>query len=117
MLLPRTKVPQLNYVIVVIPFIPLAVFEEVVALDPLSLYPNPGDVGGTEWKRTTEIASDIFERCPGREWIRNVTQYANTWKCKSPYPIFASPNTHHSTDRWNAITPHDLAEAPWEHSK
>jgi hypothetical protein len=66
---------------VVLPFIPLPVFEETVALDPLSLYPNTAGVGGTEWKRATEIASDIFERCPGHEWIRNVTKYTNTWKC------------------------------------
>jgi len=82
---------------VVLPFIPLTTFEEMSSFDPLSTYPNPGDVGGTEWYRTTQIASDIFERCPGREWIRNVTKYANTWKY-----------------RWNAITPLDLAQAPWE---
>lgn len=65
----------------VLPFIPLPVLEEIAALDPLSLYPNTAGVGGTEWKRTTEIASDILERCPGREWIRNVTKYSNAWKC------------------------------------
>jgi hypothetical protein len=74
---------QLNDLIGILPFIPLTVFKEITALDPFSTYPNPGGVGGTEWKRSTEIASDIFERCPGREWIRNVTKYANTWKCKS----------------------------------
>ncbi|KAF8858473.1 alpha/beta-hydrolase [Acephala macrosclerotiorum] len=73
-----------------LPFIDLAVFEKIVALDPLSVYPNTEDVGGTEWKRVTEIASDIFERCPGREWVRNVT-------------------------KWNAIIPAQLAEAPYEH--
>ena len=92
-------------------------FEEVVVLDPLSLYPNPGDVGGTEWKRATEIASDIFERCPGREWIRNVTKYANTWKCKSASSCILFTHAHRRTDRWNAIIPLELAEAPWEHSK
>lgn len=81
---------------VVLPFIPLSVFEEIALLDPLSEFPDQG-VGGTEWKRTTEIASDIFERCPGREWIRNVTQYSHTWKY-----------------RFNAIIPPDLAKAPWE---
>ena len=58
-------------------------FTTGVTLDPLSEYPNPGGVGGTEWYRTTEIASDIFERCPGREWIQNVTKYAHTWKCEA----------------------------------
>jgi len=52
-------------------------------LDPLSAFPDPDLTGGTEWKRLTEIASDLFERCPGREWIRNVTQFSHTWKCKS----------------------------------
>ena len=76
-----------------LPFIPLNVFEEVAALDPLSEYPNPGNVGGTERKRVTEISSDIFERCPGREWIRNVTKYANMWKCESTcFPIY--PNAY-----------------------
>jgi len=81
-----------------VPFIPVAVFEEIAALDPLSEYPNAGGLGGTEWKRITEITSDIFERCPGREWIRNVTKYTNTWKY-----------------RWNAIVPLQLAQAPYEH--
>jgi hypothetical protein len=55
----------------------------MAALDPLSLYPDfDDDVGGTEWFRTTVIASDLFERCPGRAWVRNVTEYAPTWKCK-----------------------------------
>jgi hypothetical protein len=73
----------LNNVTVVLPFIPLSVFEEIAVLDPLSAFPDPDTTGGVEWKRTTEIASDLFERCPGREWIRNVTQYSHTWKCKS----------------------------------
>jgi hypothetical protein len=65
----------------------------MTSLDPLSTYPNPGDVGGTEWYRTTQIASDLFERCPGREWIRNVTKYANTWKCESGLLPFLDRNS------------------------
>jgi hypothetical protein len=72
---------------VVLPFVPLSVIEELLVLDPLSEYPNPYNVGGTEWKRATEIASDLFERCPGRAFIRNMTEYAPTWRCKSFYPL------------------------------
>ena len=67
----------------VLSFVPVSTIEEVLALDPLSAYPDLyGNVGGTEWRRTTEIASDIYERCPGRAWIRNVTEHASTWKCE-----------------------------------
>jgi hypothetical protein len=60
----------------------------MAALDPLSLYPDfDDDVGGTEWFRTTVIASDLFERCPGRAWVRNVTEYAPTWKCKAIHAL------------------------------
>jgi hypothetical protein len=55
----------------------------MLVLDPLSAYPDlvPG-VGGIDWYRTTQIASDIFEHCPGRAWILNVTQHAPAWKCE-----------------------------------
>lgn len=82
----------------ILPNVPVAVIEEILALDPLYEYPDTDSGGGTEWKRTTEIASDLFERCPGREWIRNVTKFAPTWKY-----------------RWNAIIPQEEALAPWEH--
>jgi hypothetical protein len=71
----------LTEVVDVLPFVPLPVIEELLVLDPLSEYPNIYGVGGTEWKRATEIASDIFKRCPGRAFIRNMTEYAPTWRC------------------------------------
>jgi hypothetical protein len=71
----------LTEVVDVLPFVPLPVIEELLVLDPLSEYPNIYNVGGTEWKRATEIASDIFKRCPGRAFIRNMTEYAPTWRC------------------------------------
>lgn len=77
------EMSQLKNNAAVLPFIPLSVFEEIAVLDPLDAFPDPDTTGGTEWKRLTEIASDLFERCPGREWIRNVTQFSHTWKCKS----------------------------------
>lgn len=83
----------------ILPQVPIPVVAEVMALDPLFEYPSTGAeiAGGIEWKRTTEIASDLFERCPGREWIGNVTKFAPTWKY-----------------RWNAIIPEQVATTPWE---
>jgi len=91
----------------------------MVALDPLSLYPDfDDDVGGSEWFRTTVIASDLFERCPGRAWVRNVTEYAPTWKCKTIHALNTPMcSANEEIDRWNAIIPAELAEAPWEGSK
>lgn len=75
-----------------LPYVPLTTLEEMVALDPLSLYPDfDDDVGGTEWFRTTVIASDLFKRCPGRAWIRNVTEYAPTWKCEPIQTLSTCP--------------------------
>jgi carboxylesterase type B len=79
----------------VLPFVPLPVIEELLALDPLSLYPNRYSVGGTEWKRATEIASDIFERCPGREFVRNMSLFEHAWRY-----------------RWNAALPAQIASTP-----
>lgn len=73
---------MLTIAVDVLPYVPLPVIEELLVLDPLSEYPNIYGVGGTEWKRATEIASDLFERCPGRAFIRNMTQYAPTWRCE-----------------------------------
>lgn len=75
------EILSLTKVTVVMPFVPISVIEEILTLDPLSTYPDTGN-GGVHWKRTTEIASDIFERCPGREWILNVTKVGPTWKCQ-----------------------------------
>ena len=66
-----------------LPYVPLTTLEEMVALDPLSLYPDfDNDVGGAEWFRATAINSDLFRKCPGRAWICNVTEYAPIWKCE-----------------------------------
>lgn len=80
---------------VVLPFVPQPVMAELLQLDPLSDYPNPYPVGGTEWKRAAEIASDLFERCPGRAFVRNMTQSKPTWRY-----------------RWNAVLPSKVASAP-----
>jgi hypothetical protein len=66
----------------VLPFVPLDVIKTLLVLEPLSLYPNRYPVGGAEWKRATEIASDLFERCPGREFARNMTEFKPVWKCE-----------------------------------
>jgi hypothetical protein len=78
----------------VLPFVPISVIEELLVLEPLSEYPNIYSVGGTEWKRATEIASDLFERCPGRAFIRNMTEYAPTWRCEFLFPGDASQAFH-----------------------
>lgn len=67
--------------LVVLPFVSISTAVEILTLDPLSSSPNPGNVGGTEWKRATDIASDIFERCPGIAFARNMTAHAPGWKC------------------------------------
>ena len=79
----------------VIPFVPQSVIAELVQLDPLSAYPNIYSVGGTQWKRTTEIVSDLSGRCPGRAFVRNMTQSQPTWKY-----------------RWNAALPSQITSAP-----
>lgn len=71
----------------VLSFVPLPVIEELLAFDTLSEFPNPYNVGGIDWKRATEIGSDLFERCPGRAFVRNMTQYAPSYMCK----LFYSP--------------------------
>lgn len=68
--------------LVVLPFVSKETAAEILALDPLSESPNPGGVGGIEWKRATDIASDMFERCPGIAFARNMTAHAPGWKCK-----------------------------------
>lgn len=78
-----------------LPFVPDPVLAGVLQLDPLSAYPNPYPVGGIQWKRATEIASDVLERCPGRAFVRNMTQFESAWKY-----------------RWNAALPAQIAFAP-----
>ena len=68
----------------------------MLALEPLSVYPNTYNVGGTQWKCTTEIASDLFGRCAGRAFIQNLTEYVPTYKY-----------------RWNAALPAQVQEAPY----
>jgi carboxylesterase type B len=80
---------------VVLPFVPIPTILKLLALDPLATYPNPYHVGGTEWKRATEIASDLFERCPGRAFARNMSLSKPVWKY-----------------RWNAALPAQIALVP-----
>jgi hypothetical protein len=93
----------------------------MAALEPLSDFPNTAGVGGTQWKRATAIGSDLFEKCPGRAFIRNVTEYAPGWRCQ--YQIIPcsrennEPTSILYTDRFNAIIPAQLAQAPYQGSK
>jgi carboxylesterase type B len=72
----------------VLSFVPLPTIIQLLSLDTLAEYPNPGPsiVGGRlsgagqEWKRTTEIASDLFERCSGRAFARNMSLFRPAWK-------------------------------------
>jgi carboxylesterase type B len=88
---------------VVLPFVPLPTIIQLLALDTLADYPNPnsGPAGarledaGMEWKRTTAIASDLFERCPGRAFARNMSLFKPIWKY-----------------RWNTALPSQLEAVP-----
>lgn len=87
----------------VLSFVPLPTLLQLISLDALAAYPNPGPgvVGarladaGQEWKRATEIASDLFERCPGRAFARNVSLFRPVWKY-----------------RWNAALPAQVKLVP-----
>ena len=59
---------------------PLPVFEEVVALDPFSLYPNPGDVGeqsGSEPPRLPQICSNVVLVVNGFEMLQSLPIHGN----------------------------------------
>jgi carboxylesterase type B len=79
----------------VLPFVPLPDIVELLGLDPLATYRNLYPIRGTEWKHATEIESDLFERCPGRAFARNMTLFKPTWKY-----------------RWNAALPAQIARVP-----
>jgi hypothetical protein len=90
---------------VVLSFVPLPTILQLLSLDPLAQYPNPGPsvVGarlanaGQEWKRATEITSDLFERCSGRAFARNMSLFKPVWKY-----------------RWNAALPAQVKLVPEE---
>jgi carboxylesterase type B len=88
---------------VVLSFVPLPTILQLISLDTLAEYPNPGpsivggrlENAGQDWKRTTAIASDLFERCPGWAFARNMSLFRPVWKY-----------------RWNAALPKQVKLVP-----